>query len=380
MSGRLLAGECQRKKPMSSDAIFTEAELAYSEGRIGEADMLCRQALRSRPTHPAALHLLGKIHFDRGDHAEAIRILRQSLAYYSSNHVAWLDLAVAYRAFDHPSEAVDSLRRAICIQPKFFQAYGRLATLYYELGNLDDAAELYKEWASKDPGNPEVLHMLAATGRGKAPDRCSPTFVRTHFNKIANTFDKRLIEDLGYTGHKIACTALETNRPAGSLLGKVLDAGCGTGLCGPILRPYCRELIGVDLSDEMLERARNRAAYDELIAAEICDFVASRENEFDAILSSDVFIYIGALEQPLKAAHGSLKPNGLLIITFEALLDNGTDPYRLGIHGRYSHSDHYIRSSLSNFDFEVLSIAKEPIRRELSKDVIGYIAIARKPE
>ena len=37
---------------------------------------------------------------------------------------------------------------------------------------------------------------------------------------------------------------------------RVLDAGCGTGLCGPLLRPYAKRLVGVDLSSGMLERAR----------------------------------------------------------------------------------------------------------------------------
>ena len=33
--------------------------------------------------------------------------------------------------------------------------------------------------------------------------------------------------------------------PAGSL--DVLDAGCGTGLCGPLVKPYARSLVGVAL-------------------------------------------------------------------------------------------------------------------------------------
>ena len=34
----------------------------------------------------------------------------------------------------------------------------------------------------------------------------------------------------------------------------VLDAGCGTGLCGPLVAPYARRLVGVDLSEAMLAR------------------------------------------------------------------------------------------------------------------------------
>ena len=45
----------------------------------------------------------------------------------------------------------------------------------------------------------------------------------------------------------------------------VLDAGCGTGLCGPLVAPYARRLVGVDLSARMLDAGRRRdSVYDEL--------------------------------------------------------------------------------------------------------------------
>ena len=46
---------------------------------------------------------------------------------------------------------------------------------------------------------------------------------------------------------------------------KILDAGCGTGLCGPLLKPWARRLVGVDLSGGMLEKARALQLYDEHI-------------------------------------------------------------------------------------------------------------------
>ena len=38
---------------------------------------------------------------------------------------------------------------------------------------------------------------------------------------------------------------------------RILDAGCGTGLCGPLLRPLAARLVGVDLSEKMVELARD---------------------------------------------------------------------------------------------------------------------------
>ena len=42
--------------------------------------------------------------------------------------------------------------------------------------------------------------------------------------------------------------------------GDVLDIGCGTGLCGPLLRPIAVSLCGVDLSAGMIEKARPEAS------------------------------------------------------------------------------------------------------------------------
>ena len=40
----------------------------------------------------------------------------------------------------------------------------------------------------------------------------------------------------------------------------MLDAGCGTGLCGPLIAPHARRLVGVDLSGQMLAHARERVS------------------------------------------------------------------------------------------------------------------------
>lgn len=58
---------------------------------------------------------------------------------------------------------------------------------------------------------------------------------------------------------------------AGPRIGKnthldILDAGCGTGLCADVLRPYAKSLVGVDLSPQMLALAAKQQIYDQLVA------------------------------------------------------------------------------------------------------------------
>lgn len=54
---------------------------------------------------------------------------------------------------------------------------------------------------------------------------------------------------------------------------RCVDLGCGTGLMGPLLRPHCGQLCGVDLSVGMLDKARQRGCYDDLAAGELVQYL-----------------------------------------------------------------------------------------------------------
>ena len=56
----------------------------------------------------------------------------------------------------------------------------------------------------------------------------------------------------------VAAMVADSEIPAAKNL-DVLDIGCGTGLCGPLVAPYARRLVGVDLSGRMLAQAEAQA-------------------------------------------------------------------------------------------------------------------------
>ena len=119
----------------------------------------------------------------------------------------------------------------------------------------------------------------------------------------------------------------------------VLDAGCGTGLCGPLVAPYARRLVGVDLSEAMLARARARNVYDELVKRELTAYLRDSPGSFDVIVSADTLVYFGPLEEVAAAAANALRPGGVLVFTVEELSGAASDAgYSLSPNGRYRHS------------------------------------------
>jgi predicted TPR repeat methyltransferase len=158
-----------------------------------------------------------------------------------------------------------------------------------------------------------------------------------------------------------------------------LDAGCGTGLCAPLLAPFVARLTGVDLSPQMLAKARQRGGYDELVQGEMTQYLSAHEAEFDLIVSADTLCYFGALSTVLACARSALREGGVLIFTVEHAEDPGDVGYRLNPHGRYSHGEDYVRRGLDAARLEVLATSRAVLRMESGYPVIGLLVSARKP-
>jgi predicted TPR repeat methyltransferase len=159
----------------------------------------------------------------------------------------------------------------------------------------------------------------------------------------------------------------------------VADLGCGTGLCASGLRPIAGRLVGVDLSPEMLAKARGKELYDELVEGELTAFLQQRPAAFDLLVSGDTLIYLGQLEPLFGAAAQALREGGGLTVTVERQTDEGSSAdFVLNRHGRYVHRADYVQRTLSEAGFEVLASREEVIRSEANLPVQGLLVVARK--
>src|SRR5262249_33608398 len=118
---------------------------------------------------------------------------------------------------------------------------------------------------------------------GIAPDHSQDSeYARAVFDQFADSFNSTLAS-LGYLDMPRTLANALCLRPEDPPL-DILDAGCGTGLCGPLLKPAARSLIGVDLSPKMLDKARALSIYDRLVTVDAVAFMAENPDAFDVVV------------------------------------------------------------------------------------------------
>ena len=99
----------------------------------------------------------------------------------------------------------------------------------------------------------------------------------------------------------------------------VLDIGCGTGLSGAAIAPYAREIVGVDFLRNARESARARAVQTPRASRLVDDDAAGPTASYDVVFSTDVFIYVGKLEDVVEQTQRLLCPGGLFAFSVESL-------------------------------------------------------------
>ena len=219
--------------------------------------------------------------------------------------------------------------------------------------------------------------IASVTGEG-TPQRCDDDYVRETFDQdFAKSYELQL-QRIEYKVPELVGEAIKSLGIDRSDL-DVLDAGCGTGLCAAVLRPVAGQLIGIDLSGDMLAEATKRKTYDELHEHELTDYLESCTREFGLIVSGDTLCYFGQLDDVLAGASKCLKKGGHVVFTVERYeSDDEEKRYELQPHGRYRHRESYVRQALSDSGRSIVAINSGTLRMERGRAVDGLIVIAKR--
>ena len=100
----------------------------------------------------------------------------------------------------------------------------------------------------------------------------------------------------------------------------VLDAGCGTGNYSIPLSPHVKSIVGIDITQSMLNEAWLKIAQSDIKNVSIFRADMNRtglpNNHFDLIFSYSTLYYIKEIKDVIEEIHRVLKPGGKAVLDF----------------------------------------------------------------
>jgi len=352
---------------MTADDFFKADELLRTGDVAGAAELL-RGVVADNPGHVAAWRKLAEALSVLGEEAAAGEAKEAARA-AEANHLAEVGAKLLYHG--DPERSRTCFERALAIDPDCIQAHWPLGDHHAQAGRRDEALAHFRRCMDLAPDRQAPAFMAAAIGEGEKPVRAPDDYVVEFFDWYAHRFDEHLTNRLKYVGPQVTADTLAAVRPGN--LGRVLDLGCGTGLAGVFLRARADRLVGLDLSAEMLDRARERYIYDELIEGEIvAELQDIPADSFDVAVAVDVLVYVGALEATFMQVRRVLTDDGVFVATFEAAEDSAD--WILSASGRYQHGAGYLETAGRAAGFAGVTVTEATLREEYGQPVRSLVA------
>ena len=332
-------------------------------GRLADAERSLQAALVLTPGRPSVLVNLGIVRFRQGRFAAARDSLAEAVQAEPANGNAWLHLGLVLAAQDDADAALAAFDRSLAADPTLAEAWSQRGSLLRDAGRLEAAAECFEKAIGLGADaqlNRYYLAAVRAEAQADAPGAPPRAYVESLFDQYAADFDHHLVHTLGYRGHERLIDAVLQLGPR--QYASALDLGCGTGLCGPLVRRLAARVDGVDLSAAMLEKASALGVYTELVHADVAEYLLTADRRDDLVVAADVFIYVGRLEAVFEGVARALVPGGAFCFTVEAAPE-GQDVVLLPSL-RYAHSAGYLRELAGRFGFDVVRLLRAPLRED----------------
>ena len=342
--------------------------------RFLEASEACDKALSLKSDYAEGWSNKGSTLHELKKYNEAIAHFDKALSLKPSYAEGWSNKGNTLHELKRYDEAIAHYDKALSLKPyeaSYFYQKGLTNIALNQYASAIENLENAVKYNYSREGYAEYLLSALKPNNGLKP--MPKNFVAELFDGYADSFDKHLIDSLKYEAPNklLGLLNLSINNKF-----QILDIGCGTGLMGKLLKPYASRIVGVDLSKEMLSRAELTGAYDKLIAEEILEFLNKCNDEFDLVISSDVFIYIGELSNIFRVLSRIIKAGGLFCFSVEK---NDSSEFALSpITLRYSHAKEYIQKLASLHNFKIENILESRIRQENNVDVEGYYFLLKK--
>jgi tetratricopeptide (TPR) repeat protein len=142
-------------------ATIEAAARHYAARDLGQAARVCLEIIRGDPRHFDALHLLGVICTNRGQHADGVSYLLRAEAARPDDGRLQANLGAAYGAVQRFDKAVEAYHRALALHHRDAGVLNNLGLALQGLGRREAALDMLRTVVELDPTNDPALYNLA---------------------------------------------------------------------------------------------------------------------------------------------------------------------------------------------------------------------------
>jgi len=208
---------------ISINQAMQEAIGHHQAGRLPDAEAIYRQILSLQPQHRDALHMLGVLVGQCGQHEAATLLIRQAIALSPATAAFHYTLGVYQEMRGQFDEGLGSFQQAVALNPDYAEAHHRLGNAWNRRGQSDKAVASFQRALALKPGfaaahqglgNTRQIQGLlveAAACYKRALD-CDPESADAHYD-LGN-----ILGSMGRIDEAIACyhraLALNPDMPA----------------------------------------------------------------------------------------------------------------------------------------------------------------------
>ena len=303
---------------------------------------------------------------------EAITLYESALEIEPDDIDCLYNLAGCYMAAGSHVKASECYCDLLSKKPDHESALNNLAYLYHKNGNKEKALQHYSRLLKINPSHESASHMINALQGIPSPSAPS-SYIRDIFDQYSDHYEHSLVNRLEYRlpeqlfAFAVACAGSDC-------FGSTLDLGCGTGLSGEAFRKSCTVIDGIDISDNMLAKARVKGFYRHLWNGEIATVLSSPLSEkYNLVVAADVFAYFGELDTVFCLTADTVAAEGLFFFSVETIDDGKSDAFVLQDSGRFSHSDGYIRKTAEKNGWVYINSRALNLRKERNSWIQGMI-------
>ena len=349
------------------------SEFLAALGDWEAVDQILDRIIASDPTDADALIMRASSLLHKQRYADAQAVLRNAKDLDPDNPTLYRCLGQLWFALQDYKKAIDATLLGLQRSPSDADAYAFLGYCFLQTGQKQNAKQALRSALKYRPAHAEAQHFLNVLENNQDV-AAEEHYVKNLFNSYATRFEQSLVDELGYNLPNEIPNLLQREMGTALSDAKILDMGCGTGLVGSNLASKVAAIDGFDLSERMVDLAKEKSVYRSLSVASIDEYLSKKIDAYDVFIAADVFVYLGDLTSTFKALRNSAKKNALFLFSTEEFDGAG---YTARTSGRYAHSHDYIENLATASGFKVIHQETVGLRREGHAVLAGGVYILR---